>query len=284
MLRIILLSLIWAICSTCLVRPWFWKGVKNKNLFNDGVRIGFSNKFWKRDIAVEIVFFVVVFIFSISLYSGAGFRQNIYGSFLFIIICFITHCVWDNQRKVHYIIILTVAAINAIFWIQDGIVGCNINAPLNKVNSVPLTATKVDEDTDVKLFISSSEIQSLFKVDYASEPTYNNGKYIFTVSGGDNGNGVVVIDKDNYTEANFLPYSYEFEVKDVRSQYPTQKLKKLYIAISNDNVPYGIFAVAKKSWFLGTYKVNGYIMLNLMTGETTQELTQEELPDFVTNN
>ena len=32
MLRVIMLSLVWAICSTCLVRPWFWKGVINKTL------------------------------------------------------------------------------------------------------------------------------------------------------------------------------------------------------------------------------------------------------------
>lgn len=146
---------------------------------------------------------------------------------------------------------------------------------------MPLTTTQ--EDTKVKLFISSREIKSLFKVYSASGPTYNNGKYIFTVSGGYNGEGIVIIEKDNYTEANFLSYPYGLNVKDVRFQYPTQKLKELYITISDDNVPYGLFAVADKNWLLGTYKVNGYIMLNLMTGDI-QEFTQEELPNFVTDN
>lgn len=44
MLRVILLSLVWAICSTCLVRPWFWKCVINKTLFQksyDEKRVGF---------------------------------------------------------------------------------------------------------------------------------------------------------------------------------------------------------------------------------------------------
>ena len=49
------------------------------------------------------------------------------------------------------------------------------------------------------------------------------------------------------------------------------------------NVPYGLFAVAEKSWILGTYNVKGYVMLNLITGEV-QEFKQEELPKFVTNN
>ena len=282
MLRIILLSLVWAICATCLVRPWFWKGVKNKYLFNDGVRIGFSNN-WQFCVKMEILCFVVVFICSVINYALAGCRYNLYGCFPLIMICFLAQCLWENQVKVRYTIMLTIVAVSAILWIQDGIVGCGISVPLNKVSSVPLTTTQTDDDTEVKLFISSSEIQSLFKVDSASGPTYNNGKYIFTVSGGDNGKGIVIIDKDNYTEANFLSCSYGLNITDVRSQYPTQKLKELYITISDDNVPYGLFAVADKNWILGTYNVNGYVMLNLITGEV-QEFKQEELPKFVTNN
>lgn len=282
MLRIILLSLVWSICATCLVRPWFWKGVKNKYLFNDGVRIGFSNN-WQFCVKMEILCFVVVFICSVINYALAGCRYNLYGCFPLIMLCFLAQCLWDNQGKVRYTIMLTIVAVSAILWIQDGIVGCGISVPLNKVSSVPLTTTQTDDDTEVKLFISSSEIQSLFKVDSASGPTYNNGKYIFTVSGGDNGKGIVIIDKDNYTEANFLSCSYGLNITDVRSQYPTQKLKELYITISDDNVPYGLFAVADKNWILGTYNVNGYVMLNLITGEV-QEFKQEELPKFVTNN
>lgn len=283
MLRIILLSLVWAICSTCLVRPWFWKGIKNKYLFNDGVRIGFDNASWKGNLATEIVCFVGVFIVSMCIYAGVGCRQNLYGSFLLIMLCSFLQCLWDNQGKARYTVMLSIVAISAILWIQDGIVGYDISVPLNKVDNVPLATTQVDENTKVKLFISSGEISSLFKVDSASGPTYNNGKYIFTVSGGDNGEGIVIIDKDSYTEANFLSCSYGLNITDLRSQYPTHKLKELYITISDENVPYGLFAVADKNWILGTYNVNGYIMLNLVTGEV-QELMQEQLPHFVTNN
>lgn len=279
MLRIILLSLAWAICSTCLVRPWFWKGVIHKDLFNDykTKKIGFDYN-WIMNLSIEINCFVGVFIISIFLYAGFSVRQSLYGSFLLIMLCFLFQCLWSYQGKVRYTIMLTIVAISAILWIQDGIVGSMISIPLNKVDSAPLTISEVQEDN-----LSASEIQSLFKVDPSSGPTYNNGKYIFTVSGGDNGKGIVVIDKDNYTEANFIPCSYELNVRDVRSQYPTQKLLELYITISDDNVPYGLFAVADKSWLFGTYNVNRYLMLNLITGEI-QEFTQEELPVFVTNN
>ena len=55
MLRVILLSLVWAICSTCLVRPWFWKCVINKTLVisNGEKRIGFTEN-WKLEIVAEI--------------------------------------------------------------------------------------------------------------------------------------------------------------------------------------------------------------------------------------
>lgn len=173
--------------------------------------------------------------------------------------------------------------ISTILWIQDGIVGSHISIPLNRVSSVPLTTTQTDENTRVKLFVSSSEIKSLFRANFASGPTYNNGKYIFSVIGGYNGDGIVIIDKDNYNEANFLSCSYAFDITDVRSQYPTKKLKALYITISDDNEPYSLFAVADKSWILGTYKVNSYVMLNLVTGDM-HEFKQEELPEFVLNN
>ena len=284
MLRIILLSLVWAICSTCLVRPWFWKGVKKKYLFNDyGARIGFDNDSWKGNLAIEIVCFVGIFALSVLIYAVAGCRQSLYGSFPLIMLCFFLQCLWSYQGKVWDTIMLTVVVISAVLWMQDGIAGENISIPLNNVNSVQITTSSTQEDTEVKLFISSSEIKSLFKVESVSGPTYNNGKYIFTASGGDNGKGIVIIDKDNYTEANFLPCSYGLNVTELRSQYPTQKLKALYITISDDNTPYGLFAVAKKSWLLGTYNVNCYVMLNLLTGEM-QEFTQEQLPVFVTNN
>ena len=282
MLRIILLSLVWAICATCLVRPRFWKSVKNKIFFNRGVKIKITRRL-KADIKFEMTCFIVVFLLSMFVYAMVGVRLNLYGSFFMIIVSFWLQWFWEEKEKICDTICLTIIVISAILWIQDGIVGMDISVPLNKVSSMQLTTTQTDEETGVKLFISSSEIQSLFKVDSASGPTYNNGKYIFTVSGGDTGKGIVIIDRDNYNEAKFLPHSYDLDITDVRLQYPTKKMKQLYIAISDDNVPYELFAVADKSWILGTYKVSGYVMLNLITGDV-QELKQDELPEFVLNN
>lgn len=298
MLRIILVSLLWAVCATCLVRPWFWKGVKKKYLFNDnGKRIGFDNDSWKTDLTIEIVCFGLTFAVSMMLYAGACVRQNLYGSLPLIIICAIAQSLWSYQPKKNRIICLTIIVLSLVLWIQDGIAGI-IKAPINKVENVPITtvtmsldgentdkvtSSKTEKDTVVKTFVSANEIKNLFKVNSATGPTYNNGKYIFAVSGGDTGMGVVIIDKNYYTEAKFISCSEEFDIRGIRSKYPTKKLKELYITVSDDDVPYGIFAMAKKSWLLGTYEVDGYVMFNLITGET-EEYTQEQLPSFVTNN
>lgn len=287
MLRATLLSLFWAVCSTCLVRPWFWEGVIKKDLFNhDGEKIGFSDN-WKFELIVEITCFVFTFALSMYVYLGSGYRYNIYGSFQMIILCLLVQCLWQYQGKIRYRIFLFMAVFFVFSWIQDGIVSLNISIPLkNTVESIELTALSTQEDEDstqIKFFVSADEIKNLFKATSASGPTYNNGKFIFTVNGGENGYGIVIIDKNNYSKAYFISCLYKFSVKSVRSKCPTQKLKKLYITVSDNNVPYGLFAVADKDWFLGSYRVNTYLLFNLTNGEA-QMFTQEQLPSFVTDN
>lgn len=290
MLRIILLLVVLAICSTCLVRPWFWKKVReNKHFFKcfkDSQDWGGSHiaeLTWAEKVTAQIIISIIVMLFSIWIFCSFCCRQNFYGVWVAIIICLIVQLsFFPFKKKIGNIAVILAILLICVCGIQDTIVKDDITIPLNKVDSIKL-ATYNNQSDSIKLFISSNEIQSLFKVDSAIGPTYNNGKYIFVVSGGDTGNGIVIIDRDGYNEAKFLPCSYKLDTSNIYFQYPTQKLKKLYIAISDEDVPYGIFAVCNKNWLLGTYHVDVYVMLNLLTGET-QEFTQEQLPSFVTNN
>lgn len=283
MLRIILLSLFVGICSTCLVRPRFWKGVIKKYLFNDsGAIINLDNCNKKRYFVEQIICFILAFLlYGIYVYCS----HDLYNPILFILICMMFQLTQDLLYKSGPSVTLIVISIIALaLSIQDFIAYKNINVYLNKVESIPFTTLKVRHpDTKVAFLVSSNDIENLFKVDSATGPTYNNGKYIFTVSGGDTGDGIVIIDKANPIEANFIPCSYELDIRDISYKYPTHTLKELYITISDDNKPYALFATADKSWLLGTYEVNGYIMLNMVTGET-KEFTQEQLPHFVTEN
>ncbi|MBR0428121.1 MAG: hypothetical protein IJK18_08000 [Clostridia bacterium] len=282
MLRIILMSLFWGLCATCLVRPWFWIGVIRRDLYNHGgKKIGFDDDV-SHCIFVEIVGFIVAILISILEYSS-GSRYNLWGSFIMIIFCSLWQCWWSYQGKLRYTLFISIAIISAILWIQDYAVGAAINTSLNKVDSVELVAhDRADDNSPVKLFVSANEIANLFKVNSATGPTYSNGKYIFEVSGGDTGDGVVVINKNDYTKAYFIPCSYRFDIAGIRSQFPTAKLKKLFIAVSDDDVPYGVYAISNKTWLLGTYKVDKFALRNLQTGEVTNYY-EEPLPEFVKN-
>ena len=220
------------------------------------------------------------------MYLSLGKRYTLSDSYIMIILCFIAQCAWDYQGKVRYSIFLSLAAVFSVLYVQDSIATSNIQTPLNKVESIDLSveSTQIqDENTKIKLFVSADEIKSLFHADSVSGPTYNNGKYIFIVSGSSNGYGVVIIDKNNYKEAKFISCPHNFKIASVRPNYPTLKFKKMFVAVSDDNVPYGLFAVARKEWFFGNYNVTQYLLFNLTSGES-QILSPKELPEFVTNN
>lgn len=286
MLNIILLT----VCSTCLVRIWFWKKVyetkrqffKNfKKCFKDSnetKKIIWTDKLILQSMCSIGFSFLLVIIFFCKL----CYRQNFYGLWIAIILCLIIQFSFFPSRKIVNCIVVLAIMVILVLGVQDTIAKKNVTIELNKVQSITL-ATYTNQSDFIKIPISSEEIRSLFKVDSTIGPTYNNGRFVYIVDGGDTGNGIVVIDKDNYNEAKFLPCSYEFHVSNIYYQYYKKLIKKLYIAISNENIPYGLFAVAEKDWLLGTYNVNIYVMLNLFTGEI-QEFTLEQLPDFVRYN
>ena len=283
MLRIFLLSLFWGICATCLVRPWFWEGVKNKNLFNDGNTIGFDKYFWRTNIAVEIAFFLLIFASSFLSYIMLGARQSIYGSFVIIGFCFYAQTVWAHQNKIFNTLMYLFTILCLVLAIQDAYVSSRFTAPLNRVSSVPLTTTSISEETNTKNFISADELQNLYKASSISGPTYNNNKYIYIANSVDNGYGIILIDRTNPSVATFINCNYKFDILTLREKYPDAMLRKLFIAISNDNVPYGVYAKADKSWLFGSYAITNYILLNLFTGEI-MEYAEADLPDFLKNN
>lgn len=300
MLRIILLSLLWAVCSTFLVNPCFWKGLKEDYFVDYNDKEFTFGQTWVEIRMHGTICFIVVFGYSMFLYI-AGFRHNLTGSLICIAICFLLQLLFSYNTKKLNAIFIAGLVISVILLMQDVFVSMNIASPLLRIDSIQLTVEDNQNSTNARPYISLGEIQTLFNVNSASGPTYNNGKYIYAVTGGNNGKGVVIIDKDDPSEARFIQCSREFEIMDIRFKYPDEKLQEIYITVSDDDLsnddlptPYGLFAVAEKSWFFGTYNVNGYILLNLVTGET-QEFTEDQLqsadecledllPDFVTNN
>lgn len=85
-------------------------------------------------------------------------------------------------------------------------------------------------------------------------------------------------------EVRYAPPKSDFTLKDegrqLRSIYPTEKLKAICIAFAGEGRLYGVFAIADKTWLMGTYETDKYLLVDLATNNMT-EYTYEELPDFV---
>lgn len=75
-------------------------------------------------------------------------------------------------------------------------------------------------------------------------------------------------------------FSLKDERSHLRSIYPTEKIKALWIAKTAEGRLYGVFAIADKTWFMGTYETDRYLLVDLVTNDM-KEYTYEELPDFV---
>ena len=283
MLQIIFMIFVFSICSTAFVRPFFWKRLKNKTLSNnDDGEIGFTKMSFSQIIGGEIVIFFVIAILNSAIYFGGIVKHNFYTFCVSIFVCVICQQIIDNQETIKRVVLLIIAVICAVILIQDYAAGESVSIPLNKMETVPIS-TSLNNGT-VKTFVSADDIASLFKATSAKGPTYNNGKYVFELSGGENDGDVVIIDKDNCEEAKLIDTDYKFEINlHCRLKCPSKKLQEMYIVISDDGkepIPYGIYAVAEKSWLFGTYKAEKYLLLNMKNGEM-EEYSQEELPDFV---
>lgn len=75
-------------------------------------------------------------------------------------------------------------------------------------------------------------------------------------------------------------FTLKSEARELRETYPTEKLKEICIASANGGREYGVFAIADKTWLMGTYETNKYILVDLSTNDMA-EYTYEELPSFV---
>ena len=196
----------------------------------------------------------------------------------------------NNPNKSSYFIFLIVFLCSFIFWIEDGIREGEIIIPFERVEEVDFSSQKYkiekdenNENTTVAeatLYFSNDAIKSAFNVNNVSDPVVSNDRIIYSVSGGKNGLGIVYIRTNNPSKAYFVSCKYSLGVSQIRKFYPDDKLVEVKIAMDNNNVPYGIYAVAERK-FLEQYRVEKYILMNLTDGELT-EYTLDKLPKFVT--
>ena len=280
MLVSILLSIFWALCSTVLVLPWFWKSlIRRKTIVGNkeyrGIDEGKKNL---RDfILYQIFAFGVTFFSSWTLYKDAGVTRTLIGAVVpFCLVCvfqFITMSIgWNNNVElksriigVAAVLLIIVSAINSYTGYCLDIKG--VENESTEAEELPLTVTV---DNIEQIVPSNESIKYLFDVTSVEGPLYVGDKYVYITSSPD---GIVIVDKANGKVANFFKtFKTDYDFLQLRNEYPFNIIRKAGIVVTDDNIPYKRYAVVAKKAIIAKPVLEKYVYQNMLTGEVTEAI------------
>lgn len=274
---IILLSIVWALCSTVFVLPWFWKSlIKRKTIVGDKEYRGIDEgkKSLRDFIFYQIFAFGVTFISSLMLYKDACVTFTLIGAVIpFSIVCFfliITISIgWNEKRNIKYHVLSVAVGLLIVVSLINSYTGyCldieGIKDENAEAKELPLTVTV---DNIEQIVPSNESIKYLFDVTSVEGPLYVGDKYVYITSSTD---GIVIVDKANGKVANFFKTDYDF--LQVRSVYPFNIIRRAGIIVTDDNIPYKKFAVVAKKSIIAKPVLDKYVYQNMLTGEVTEAI------------
>lgn len=280
MLVSILLSIFWALCSTVLVLPWFWKSlIRRKTIVGNkeyrGIDEGKKNL---RDfILYQIFAFGVTFFSSWTLYKDAGVTRTLIGAVVpFCLVCVfqvITMSIgWNNNVElksriigVAAVLLIIVSAINSYTGYCLDIKG--VENESTEAEELPLTVTV---DNIEQIVPSNESIKYLFDVTSVEGPLYVGDKYVYITSSPD---GIVIVDKANGKVANFFKtFKTDYDFLQLRNEYPFNIIRKAGIVVTDDNIPYKRYAVVAKKAIIAKPVLEKYVYQNMLTGEVTEAI------------
>lgn len=280
MLVSILLSIFWALCSTVLVLPWFWKSlIRRKTIVGNkeyrGIDEGKKNL---RDfILYQIFAFGVTFFSSWTLYKDAGVTRTLIGAVVpFCLVCVfqvITMSIgWNNNVElksriigVAAVLLIIVSAINSYTGYCLDIKG--VENESTEAEELPLTVTV---DNIEQIVPSNESIKYLFDVTSVEGPLYMGDKYVYITSSPD---GIVIVDKANGKVANFFKtFKTDYDFLQLRNEYPFNIIRKAGIVVTDDNIPYKRYAVVAKKAIIAKPVLEKYVYQNMLTGEVTEAI------------
>lgn len=289
MLVPILLSVFFALCSTELIKPWFWYNlIKRKTIIGDEKHRGFSekNKERKLEIIMQFVFAGINFALSLFIYLGLVVEYNFYGLICPIILVLVFQWLnisgvgYNNHQKTKSIVIWVFIGILGAYFITDTITaGFDVIGIPKEQTEIPIVVSVHGQEEKDKIFPKET-IASLFKATNVSGPIYLNGKFIYTIDNSPNGYGVVIIEEDDGETAKFIACNYKTGMSlEFREKYPFERVKFLDKAISEDNIPFAKYAILKKPNIFKAPILERYVLQNMVTGEIS-EYMPDELPQF----
>lgn len=279
LVAIILLSIVWALCSTVFVLPWFWKSlIKRKTIVGNKEYRGIDEgkKSLRDFIFYQIFAFGVTFISSLMLYKDACVTFTLIGAVIpFCLVCVfqvITMSIgWNNNVElksriigVAAVLLIIVSAINSYTGYCLDIKG--VENESTEAEELPLTVTV---DNIEQIVPSNESIKYLFDVTSVEGPLYVGDKYVYITSSPD---GIVIVDKANGKVANFFKTDYDF--LQLRNEYPFNIIRKAGIVVTDDNIPYKRYAVVAKKSIIAKPVLDKYVYQNMLTGEVTEAQKQ----------
>lgn len=275
MLVSILLSIVWGICSTVLILPWFWKSlIKRKTIVGDKDNRGISEEKGKMldFILTQVFFFGITCIVSLIMYTTVGVTRTLFGAVVpitFVLFCqMITVSIgWNEKRTQKYYILAGIAILFIVISSIYAYTGYSLDIKGIENESVEekeFPITVVIGDTE-QVIPSNDNIRDLFDVARIDGPTYVNNKYVYVTTSPE---GVIIIDEYNAKVVKFLKTNYNF--LEMRSKYPYNIIREMGIIITDENVPYKKYAVIAKKEIIARPVLEKYVYQNMLTGEITE--------------
>lgn len=282
MLKIIGFSLFFGFLSTWFSSPRFlWCNLISpkveRKIFLANIRESSLNQnFGHSWLSMQIISFVFISLFSCfnSIFSnrpyfGAGTVTGLIGGFFFK---------WLFQPddailpEIHLKKILNfwkiICLLYLVLFLQDNIVFQMANIP-DKYEKADISEFISDEN----ISISGDNLKLLLNASSPHEKTYSvDGKFVLKLSGVDAflviKNNEISLSNSHFKKPYFLTSALKLDYKNA---------KEIGITVDDENNAYHVYALFKKTHFLGKYYVSGYALWNPPTDKVT---FYEELPDF----
>lgn len=282
--KYLVLSAVWAICSTVLIWPVFWiRLIKRKPVFNEEDMIVLFQ--WKNHQKIIIFFEILVasgvFCISISLYILYCSRANI----------------WGSTIQICMILFAQILAICEYRWKKAilllGILAAFIVCSVMENNSSYINATRLQEERKKTLEIPpivvevngrtipvppENTISMLY--DAEVEETYlSNGKVIYLLSHESSWKNEVVLFSEG--KSKYIPLKVKPNVNlQLREKYPSEILKKVEIVVSEDDTLFQKLVLLKRKKVFKEAEISKYILQNLITGDIEEYNSIDDLPYF----
>ena len=182
MLVPILLSLFWALCSTHLIQPWFWRNIFiRKDIWGNEENIGYIQANIGSNL-LDIIFkqvWLFCFVFSMSLiaYLKLGFSWG-YGSCVPLVLTLVANIIllkniWTAFRKIKYCVLSIVCVLLIILTIIDfSISSMPTEPPEPQISEVSFSdeIERVIPEFKLTSIVPIEELRIHFKADSCSIP------------------------------------------------------------------------------------------------------------------